>query len=183
VVFPAALDALDQEILRGTLGAPGWAVPLFYVATVIGAGWGLFALVPFLVRKDTRRTTAWCLGAVLATSALTGLLKNVFGRVRPCNALGWCAAIDVGPPAGASFPSGHASGSFAFAAFVAARYPKHAPWVLLYAALVAWSRCVLGVHYPSDVLAGALLGIAIGLAFERYSRAAPLRAPALSRSE
>lgn len=177
MVFPAAIDALDQEILRGALGAPGWAVPAFHAATVIGAGWGLFALVPFLVRRATRRTTLWCLGAVLTTSALTGLLKEVFGRVRPCNALGWCAAIDVAAPEGASFPSGHASGSFAFAAFVAARYPKHAPWVLFYAALVAWSRCVLGVHYPSDVLAGAALGIAIGLGFERLSRAPPLRAP------
>ncbi len=41
--------------------------------------------------------------------------------------------------------------------------------MLIYAIIVAWSRCVLGVHYPSDVLMGALLGSAIGVVVARYS--------------
>jgi membrane-associated phospholipid phosphatase len=47
--------------------------------------------------------------------------------------------------------------------------PRWAAPALLYAAIVAWSRCVLGVHYPSDVLTGALLGTAIGVAVARYA--------------
>jgi undecaprenyl-diphosphatase len=70
-------------------------------------------------------------------------------------------------PGGGSFPSGHAAGVFAFAAFVAVRAPRWAPLSFAWAGIVAWSRCVLGVHYPSDVLAGALLGAAVGALFAR----------------
>jgi undecaprenyl-diphosphatase len=89
--------------------------------------------------------------------------------VRPCDALGWCAPLAVASPGGGSFPSGHAAGSFAFAAFVAVRAPRWAAPAFVWAALVACSRCVLGVHYPSDVLAGALLGGAVGAIFARES--------------
>jgi membrane-associated phospholipid phosphatase len=49
------------------------------------------------------------------------------------------------------------------------RVPRWSAPALIYAAIVAWSRCVLGVHYPSDVLIGSLLGAAIGVAVARWS--------------
>src|SRR6185312_90854 len=109
------------------------------------------------------------LAAIVAQSALVSLIKATVGRVRPCDALAWCPPLGVPSPGGHSFPSGHAAGSFAFAAFVALRAPRWAVPAILWAVLVAWSRVVLGVHYPSDVLAGALLGTAVGIGFARAS--------------
>ena len=169
VAWPSAIQVLDEGVLASAHGAPAALVPLFFVFTVIGAGWGLAALVPFAARQATRAATAWLFAAIVATSGAVSLLKALFGRVRPCDALAWCAPIHVTSPGGGSFPSGHAAGSFAFAAFVALRAPRWAAPALVYAALVAWSRCVLGVHYPSDVAAGALLGATIGVVFARVS--------------
>lgn len=178
MAWPVAVQAFDESILRVAHGAPSFAVPLFFVATVIGAGWGLLALVPFAVQKKTRPATLWLFAAIVTTSAMVSLLKLLFGRIRPCDALAWCPPIEVMSPGGGSFPSGHAAGSFAFAAFVAVRAPGWAAPAIAYAAMVAWSRCVLGVHYPSDIAAGALLGAVIGIAFARASlRRAPPGAP------
>ena len=169
MIAPAEIQALDERVLRAALGFPAALVPLFHVLTVVGGGWALVALVPFLARQSTRVATAWLLAAITAQSALVSILKALVGRVRPCDALGWCVPLGVASPGGGSFPSGHAAGSFAFAAFVAVRAPRWAAPAFVWAALVAWSRCVLGVHYPSDVLAGALLGSAVGLGFARAS--------------
>jgi len=170
MIWPASLQVLDERMLLAAHGAPAALVPVFYVLTVIGGGWGLVPLLPFAVHRPTRALTAWLLAAIVAQSALVSALKLAFGRPRPCDALGWCAPIDVASPGGGSFPSGHAAGAFAFAAFVAVRAPRWAVPAFACAFAVAWSRCVLGVHYPSDVLAGALLGGAVGVAFARRSR-------------
>jgi undecaprenyl-diphosphatase len=164
----APLQALDEHILLAARGEPPALVPFFHAVTVVGGGWGMVALLLFLARRATRAATAWLLAAIVAQSALVSLLKAIVGRVRPCDALAWCAPL-VTSPGGGSFPSGHAAGSFAFAAFVSLHAPRWAAPALLWAVLVAWSRVVLGVHYPSDILAGAMLGTAIGIAFARAS--------------
>ena len=169
-MIPDVIQALDERILAASLGRPATLVPLFYAATVIGGGWGLLALVPFAVRRATRAATVWLLAAIVTQSALVSLLKWFVGRVRPCDALAWCTPVAVASPGGGSFPSGHAAGAFTFAAFVAVRAPGWAGPAFGWAAIVAWSRCLLGVHYPSDVLAGALLGTAVGLLFGRASQ-------------
>jgi undecaprenyl-diphosphatase len=68
---------------------------------------------------------------------------------------------------GYSFPSNHAANTFAIATFLGACYP--AAWfsLTLFAFIGAYSRVYVGVHYPSDVLAGALIGIFFGLFFWR----------------
>ena len=181
MAFLTSIQTLDESILAATHGAPSWAVPFFYGFTTIGAGWGLLVCSP-----------SWCdrvgdvrpLGASSRsspTSLVTSLVKDVVMRVRPCNALAWCAPIDITTPAGFSFPSGHASGSFAFAAFIAVRRPRLAALAFTYASIVGWSRCVLGAHYPSDVVAGALLGTAIGASFAVvFTKKTPLGPPAPS---
>lgn len=63
-----------------------------------------------------------------------------------------------------SFPSGHAAAAFAFAAVVGLKYRRWLGWALLLAALIGLSRIYLGVHYPSDIFAGAVLGSAVGAA-------------------
>ncbi len=166
----AEIQAWDESLLHTVRGTPGWAVPVFFVLTVVGGGWGMFALVPFLIWQRTRTLTLWLIGTIVATSSLVSSIKALVARVRPCDALGWCVPIGIVSPGGGSFPSGHAAGSFAFAAFVSVMAPRYAPLLILYAALVAWSRCVLGVHYPSDVFAGALLGSSIGWGAATWTR-------------
>ena len=165
MLWPSPLQTLDESLLRVALGTPSWLVPIFLVATVLGGGWGLLAIVPFAFPRATRTATLWLLAAIVAQSATVAVLKAVVARVRPCEALAWCVPLVVVSPGSHSFPSGHATGSFAFAAFIALRAPRWAAPAFAFAALVAWSRCVLGVHYPSDVLAGALLGGLIGAGF------------------
>jgi undecaprenyl-diphosphatase len=166
--FPAA-QAFDEAILRVAHGQPPVAIPLFHLFTFIGGGWSLLLLIPLLIQRATRAASLWLITAVVLSSGATSLIKGLVGRVRPCDALAWCGAINIPSPGGHSFPSGHAAGSFAFAAFVAVRVPRWSAPALIYAAIVAWSRCVLGVHYPSDVLIGSLLGSAIGVAVARWS--------------
>jgi undecaprenyl-diphosphatase len=169
VTWPADIQALDERILLVAHGQPAALVSLFYFATVVGGGWGLCALVPFAIRKETRAFTLWLLAAIATASAFVTVIKWIVARVRPCDALAWCAPIVGASPGGASFPSGHSAGSFAFAVFIAIRAPRWAAPAIAWAALVAWSRCFLGVHYPSDVLAGALLGSVTGALFARAS--------------
>lgn len=88
-------------------------------------------------------------------------LKQITRRERPfrqCTDIRECVhAEDL-----FSFPSGHALHAFAFAMLLSGAYPALAPLVWSFAVLVGLSRVVLGVHYPSDVLAGAAIGVATG---------------------
>jgi undecaprenyl-diphosphatase len=99
--------------------------------------------------------------ATLAASLIVGPLKDLFDRARPPEAdpgLGSLAAI----PENASFPSGHAATAFAAATAIGILSPRMRPYALALAVGVGLSRIYLRVHFPLDVLAGALLGAAIG---------------------
>jgi undecaprenyl-diphosphatase len=76
----------------------------------------------------------------------------------------------VARPHSHSFPSGHATTSFACAAVLALALPRLRVPLALLAAAVAWSRVYVGVHFPLDVLAGAVLGTALGVAVFRGLR-------------
>jgi undecaprenyl-diphosphatase len=84
-------------------------------------------------------------------------LKRSTRRQRPferCHSIRACLKV----PDAFSFPSGHALHAFAFALLLSAFHPGLAPLLWSFAALVGLSRVVLGLHFPSDVLAGAALG-------------------------
>jgi undecaprenyl-diphosphatase len=85
------------------------------------------------------------------------------GRLRPCNALDaeHCRLL-VGASSAKSFPSAHAANSFAMATVASWGYRKLAPLFFLVAAIVAYSRIYVGLHYPLDALGGAALGILLG---------------------
>jgi membrane-associated phospholipid phosphatase len=98
----------------------------------------------------TVRVAAVALGA---TWVATTVLKTITNRARPNGSRG-------GP--NSSFPSGHASITAALAQVLSRRHRRLGPLVWVLAAWIAASRVFLGVHFPSDVLAGVLLGALIG---------------------
>jgi undecaprenyl-diphosphatase len=95
--------------------------------------------------------------ADLVASAAANLLQRLVERPRPE------VARLLALPHSHSFPSGHASTSFACATVLALLEPRLRAPALLLAAAIAFSRLYVGVHYPTDVLAGAALGGLIGL--------------------
>jgi undecaprenyl-diphosphatase len=138
----------------------------FVFVTDVGAGrplWivGTAAVLALAVRREWFRALVWAVG-LLASRPVTPWLKGEFGRVRPPFA-------ELGDP---SFPSGHAFGSavtYGMLALVVLRVWHGSRWRRVWAGgfwafvgLVALSRPMLGVHYPSDVLAGVSLGLGWG---------------------
>ena len=88
-------------------------------------------------------------------------LKRAFRRKRPCALEPHCWA-ELLPPDQFSFPSGHTITAFAVAVSLAGFYPELLPGLLFCAISIAASRVLLGMHFLSDVLAGAVLGACLG---------------------
>jgi undecaprenyl-diphosphatase len=88
------------------------------------------------------------------------LLKKSFKRQRPCDLFHNLHA-HITPSDKFSLPSGHTAAAFLMAALVAHFYPSLAILVYLWATCIGLSRVLLGVHYPSDIVAGAILGLLI----------------------
>lgn len=150
--------------------------PFLLVAAVlsaIGGGWGALFVLPMFATARYR-LMARALAYVLVLDAITVYgLKNLVARVRPCGCLPEVHALVFGTPTDYSFPSGHSAGSFAFAVFFAVVLVRGgerasalriggAGALVLLALGVGLSRIALGVHFPGDVLAGAILGSTIG---------------------
>ena len=159
-----AFFAWEWRFLDGlqALHTPFWDAVMRFITTLGNGGmvWVVTAVV-LLFFKRWRPT-----GVIMLLSLLSGVLvgnlflKNVVARPRPC----WLKPempllIDL--PSEYSFPSGHTLSSFAGATALALRDRRAAPGALVLAALIAFSRLYLYVHFPSDVLVGALLGAAL----------------------
>ncbi len=106
---------------------------------------------------------------ILIAEMVSGLLKLWVDRDRPPLANPDPDTL-VRLPATGSFPSGHATVAFACATTIALAVPRLALPLFALAALVAWSRVYVGVHYPLDVLAGAILGVALAFAIAAVGR-------------
>ena len=137
---------------------------LFVALSSLPLRLALLALAAVLLarRRTAAPAPAVLVVAVLVAGVATDAAKQLTGRVRPPLADALIHPL-VAVPHSTSLPSGHAATAFA-AATVVAHYRRDlrvAAFVV--AALIALSRVWLGVHYPSDVLAGAILGLAVGL--------------------
>lgn len=146
-IHTPVLDALMINITR--LGDSGFI-------------WILLALL-LLFWKRTRKEGFW-MSVVLLLGLIVGnlLLKNTIGRVRPFIANPGVTLL-IPPPGGYSFPSGHTLSSFGAATFGYLTNPRWGRAALVLAFLIGISRLYLYVHYPSDVLAGAVIGAGLAL--------------------
>jgi undecaprenyl-diphosphatase len=123
----------------------------------------LAAALPLLACCELYRAGELALASLVISHLLVQLVKRTVGRGRP--SLGCDLSAIIREPDRFSFPSGHATASLAVALSYAMVFPLWSGPLLFLAALVGFSRIRLGVHYPSDVLAGQLiaLGTAIGV--------------------
>ena len=142
---------------------------------LIGLGWCSDVRCRRLVPLVAGAATA----SFFLASGLNYVLKALVDRSRPPEAIGFEALVGV--PGSPSFPSGHAMTAFAVAGAVALLAPRLRAPVLALAALIAVSRVYLGVHFWIDVLAGAALGLAVGLCVAWPLRASGGRRPDTDR--
>ncbi|MBE6053866.1 MAG: phosphatase PAP2 family protein [Clostridium sartagoforme] len=133
--------------------------------TRLGDSGFIWILIGFvlLAQKKYRKSGFVLLIALLITSIIgEGILKNIIQRPRAFITYPDISII-IKPPASYSFPSGHTSSSFA-AAVVLGYYFKSWKYIFyIFASLIAFSRLYLFVHYPSDIVAGIILGVTCAL--------------------
>jgi membrane-associated phospholipid phosphatase len=124
----------------------------------------VFLVLAVAVSISLRRLAPIVMVALTAIIAgqVGGLLKDAFDRPRPPIGDHHVHAL-IALPASSSMPSGHALTSFACAVVLGGFVPRMRVPLLVFASVVAFSRVYLGVHYPSDVLVGAAVGVALGL--------------------
>ncbi|PYC65842.1 hypothetical protein C7C46_32105 [Streptomyces tateyamensis] len=186
---PARLLAYDGSGIDGglyrrvdgwALGAPHWLDQV--ITTWSALGLGLFAVLMVLAWWQARGADSAVMARVLASPLVVvvaylanSVLKTQVAEVRPCQQLG-TATLETCPGAGDwSFPSNHTVIAFAAAAALWFAYRWIGRLAFAAALLMGASRVWVGVHYPHDVLVGALVGLAVGaLLGWAAGRAAPL---------
>jgi undecaprenyl-diphosphatase len=162
------IESRDHRLMRrmNRWRAPRWIRFWMIAATRMGDGWlwyGLGAIL--LVFGGAQRFAAV---SAAGAAGVTGvgvfkLLKLLSQRSRPCQLEPHCWS-KVLPPDMFSFPSGHTMSAFSMSLVVSYFYPALEAPLLFLALSIAVSRIVLGMHFLSDVLAGAVLGVALGCA-------------------
>lgn len=162
--FLQSVQNLDGEILLQIQQhlRTDMLTPFMKIVTFLGNGgwfWILCAVVLLAVPKTRKTGYAAVLSLIFGVIVTNLLLKNIVARPRPFAEIGALIPL-IAKPTDFSFPSGHTTASFAVALVMLRMLPKKIgiPAVVL-AALVAFSRLYLGVHYPTDVLAGFVVAL------------------------
>ena len=162
------IEQRDYRLMRrmNRWRAPRWIRYWMIAATRMGDGWLWYVLGTMLLVYGGPLKFA-AIGAA-GSAAIFGiivfkLLKRLSQRPRPCQLEQHCWSR-VLPPDRFSFPSGHTMTAFSIALVVSYFYPSLEGTLFFVAFSIAASRIVLGMHFLSDVLAGIVLGIALGCA-------------------
>jgi len=187
-LFVLSMFTLDAAAIRGVSHLPRWIVSVFDEITEYGkSGWFLWPLgllflvlaaLPAVLTPFSQRVFVAIMvriGFLFTAIAVPGLfvtiVKRMIGRARP----GVGGTLDPtlfipfeGHAAYAGSPSGHATTAFAVLVAFGTLWPRARTALLIYALLIALSRVVVVAHYPSDVFAGAIVGIVGAVLVRRY---------------
>lgn len=157
-----------------------WLTAFFTTITHLGDGgilW-ILATVALLIPKKTRKAgLAMAIALALTFLTVNLLLKPVIARTRPYEVVEGLRLL-VNPAHDYSFPSGHSSSSMAAAVAMFGALPykwKPVGWcAVILAVLICISRLYVGIHYPTDVLCGALIGIILSIPSVKVARKIPI---------
>lgn len=160
------VKAGDYGVMRrvNLWNAPRLLRAVMIAATRMGDGWLWVATgLALLLFGGNLRYLAVTAGALAACAGILifSALKHASRRKRPCEILPHCWSA-IAPPDRYSFPSGHTIVAFAVVLSIGSFYPDWLLALLAVALLIAASRIILGMHFVSDVVAGAAIGVALG---------------------
>lgn len=157
------LNGLDAQGFFWVHGKSGRRVPdvIFYVLSKSGDGQAYAGIALFLIAVDITSGLHFLKCALVAFSiqlTVYKITKQSFKRSRPCDHLTGVVRRII-PPDQFSFPSGHTAAAFVMVGLMASSFPMAYPLMLFWGILIGISRIYLGVHYPTDIVAGAALGL------------------------
>jgi undecaprenyl-diphosphatase len=170
------LKRLDRRVFEGVAGTESGllddVLPRLSVAANYGRLWMVVAAaLACSGRPDARRAAVAGLVALGAASASTNIVaKGLSGRARPHTGVVPLVRRLRRAPVTTSFPSGHSASAAAFATAASRHMPVLAVPLGVLATGVALSRVATGAHYPSDVLAGAAIGVGVAVVTDRVLR-------------
>jgi len=161
------------ELINGNLAVEmKILLPVMIGLTILGNVLVLLVIVSPLLWKDGRRKEIFImLGAAILGNICAAVIKYIVARPRPPDTEEFFYLSDV--PA---FPSGHTVNAFVICTILMMIYRNRWPLFCLLGGFIGFSRLWLGAHYPTDILAGAILGMAIGYTFFLYARTSTMNA-------
>jgi undecaprenyl-diphosphatase len=166
-MVPASIDDRIVEWAAAHRFGPlnGFVVALGTVEK-LGLIWALMAFVlVLLIRRGVKNAGVLALATLLTTFAADSVsfgVKDLVNRTRPADAHAQIHPLYV--VHSSSFPAGHAATAFAGATLLSYFAPRLTPLFVVLAAAIGLSRIYVGVHYPTDVLAGVAIGVVVGAA-------------------
>ena len=158
VQFEGSILLWIQENLRGFLDAP-----MRIITTLGNTGifWIVLTVLLLIFKKTRKPALNAALSMILALLAVNIIIKPLVGRIRPYEVIEGLSIL-VAKESEFSFPSGHASNSLSCAWVLFRMLPKkYGVPALVLAILIALSRLYVGVHYPTDVICGAIIGVVL----------------------
>ncbi|WP_209330798.1 phosphatase PAP2 family protein [Lunatimonas salinarum] len=147
-----------------------WLDPVMNTLTGTAIWIPFYLLLVYLLIRQYRMEAVWYLAGIvglilLADQFTSGFMKPYFERLRPCHDPRWQDVIHNYSGCGGQygFASSHASNTFALATYFWLVFRSNpAKWMFIWAGVISYTRIYLGVHYPGDVLVGAIVGLFSG---------------------